>query len=88
MRISQKDLENVVSRINRVMGTPAQPYVNGEPQAHCYHLSHEYRGYALHQMCSTGSGVRDVFGGHLPKRDLYDRMQAFLAGVDAARTKS
>ena len=88
-RITKHNLEAVVARINRVMGTPERPYLNGEPQALCYHLDGAYSGYALHQMCKTGSGIHDVFGGHMPMRELYNRMHAFLIGVAAVdRDKS
>lgn len=91
MRVTEKDLEAVVARINRVMGTPAEPYAKeGDkyvPQAKCYHLSHAYGGVALHQMSDTPgcTGVRDVFSGHETKRVLYEKMQAFLEGVSSER---
>ena len=88
-RISTKDLEAVVSRINAATKSPQHPYVkNGDKyaaQIGCYHLSGAYGGYALHQMVNDGGGVRDVFCGHIPKRDLYERMHAFLRGIDAIR---
>lgn len=88
-RITEKYLQAVCDRINTAMNTPAQPYAQNatgeyEPQAKCYHLSHAYGGVSLHKMCDTGSGIHDVFGcGHVPKRDLANRMHAFLAGIDA-----
>lgn len=88
-RVTMKQLEAVVRRINEACATPAKPYERvGDrfvPQAKCYHLSGAYGGYALHQMCDTGSGVRDLFGGHMPKRELYELMHAFLRGIEAAR---
>jgi hypothetical protein len=48
-----------------------------------YHLSHAYGGVSLHQMSNLGGGVRDVFScGHVPKRNLCDRMFAFLAAKE------
>ena len=43
-RITMSDLDSVVARINRVAGTPSQPYAKQSdgkfaPQANCYHLS-------------------------------------------------
>ena len=85
-RITKTQLEAVVSRINTVAGTPQKPYEKvgdkWEPQAKCYHLSGAYGGYALHQMVNDGGGVRDIFGGHLPKRELYERMHAFIRGLE------
>lgn len=88
-RITLTHLQAVIDRINRATGSPLQPYVKGDDGRHhaqpgCYHLSRAYGGYSLHRMCNEAGGVRDVFGcGHVPARDLANRMHAFLAGIDA-----
>lgn len=86
-RITIRDLNATVDRINRLTNSPMQPYVNvGDKyvaQIDCYHLSGAYGGYALHRMYNDGGGVSDVFGGHLPKRELYERMHAFIRGIEA-----
>jgi len=91
-RITQKDLEAVVLRINTLTGMPVQPYgdnVDGRcnPQAGSYHLSYAYGGVSLHRMSLTigCTGVSDIFGYHMPKRELYDRMQSFISGLYAAK---
>ena len=90
-RITKDFLQAVCDRINRACGTPLQPYAkdeagNYQPQAQCYHLSGAYGGYSLHQMCAQGSGVHDVFScGHVSKRDLANRMFAFLRGIEDAK---
>ena len=87
MRITEKDLQAVVNRINRTMGTPLAPYTRDESGKYTanvgnYHLSGAYGGWALHQMGNESGGIRDVLrGGHVPKRDLYNQMHAFLEGV-------
>ena len=53
-----------------------------------YTISYAYGGAALHRNCDVNGdgeshGVHDVFGYHMPKRELYDRMQAFLRGIEA-----
>ena len=51
-----------------------------------YHLSGAYGGYALHRMDNESGGVRDVFGcGHQPKRELANRMHAFISGLEASK---
>ena len=87
-RVTEKQLQAVVDRINRIMGTPLQPYgenINGRcnPQANCYHLSFAYGGAALHCMSDKAgcTGVRDIFGYHMPKRELMEKMQAFISGI-------
>jgi hypothetical protein len=93
-RITQRDLEAVCARINRtVNGSELEPWerVDGKlrqvPDA--YSISYAYGGAALHRNCSVDAngeshGVHDVFGYHMPKRELYERMQAFLRGVEVA----
>jgi len=85
-RITEKDLAAVVARINRTTGSPSEPYVGNTEQVGNYHISHAYGGVSLHRMVGTGGGVSDVFGrGHVPKRELYECMHAFLRGFDTAK---
>jgi hypothetical protein len=93
-RITEKQLQAVVDRINRTLGTPMAPYskdADGKylPCGSAYLLDMAYGGYALHQMMPTGSGERDTLGcGHVTKRELWDRMHTFLTGLDAAKVQS
>ena len=86
-RITVSNLEAVVARINRVMGTPSEPYTrNGDKftaNIGNYHLSGAYGGYALHRMHNDGGGVQTIIGGYSPKRELYEKMHVFLTGVEA-----
>lgn len=89
-RITEKHLQAVCDRINRATNSPMEAYTRGEDGRHtanigCYHLSHAYGGVALHRMHNQGGGAQDVFGGHVPKRDLAERMYAFLKGLEAAQ---
>ena len=89
-RISVKQLERLVDEINRVTGSPAEPWTK-QPDGHFkanignYHLSGAYGGYCLHRMYNDGGGVTTpLVSGHVPKRDLYWKMHAFLSGLRAA----
>jgi len=86
-RITEKDLQAAVNRINRMTNSPAEPYIKiGDKyvdQIGSYHLDHAYGGVALHRMSNEVGGVEDVFGGHMPKRELYGKLHAFIAGLDA-----
>ena len=88
-RITVAYLQAVIGRINRAMCSPTDPYIKGEDgryrgQVGCYHLSRAYGGFCLHQMVTDGGGVSDVFRcGHVPARDLANRMHAFLDGIEA-----
>ena len=83
-RVTEKELQAICDRINEACGTPLRPYLDGKPQAKCYHLSYAYGGVTLHQMSESGSGIRDVFSGYMPKRELASKMHAFLKGVQSA----
>ena len=91
-RITEQDLQAAVNRINRMTGSPAEPYAKvGDKwvaQIGCYHLSHAYGGVALHRMHSDGGGVSDVFGGHMTKREMYGKLHAFIAGFGAGKEVS
>ena len=90
-RITDKDLQAACDRINRMLGTPAYPYAKNGDGTHSaqiggFHLSHAYGGVCLHQMVNTSGGVRSVLGGgHVTKRELYEKMHAFIAGLDEPR---
>jgi len=92
-RITRDDLQSVVDRINRLTGNPMEPYYRDDnidsvsfskwcPNIGNYHLSGAYGGYALHQMGNRDGGIRDVLRtGHIPARELYYQMQAFIEGL-------
>lgn len=88
-QIRLRDLQATVDRINRTTGNPIQPYIKSEDgsrlvaQIGNYHLDGAYGGHALHRMQTDGGGISDVFrSGHMTKRDLYNRMHAFLAALE------
>ena len=91
-RITVSHLDAIIARINRATGAPAEPYALGADGRHHaqignYHLSRAYGGYCLHRMANEGGGVYDVFScGHVPARDLANRMHAFIAGLDSTRS--
>jgi hypothetical protein len=83
-RITEKQLQAIVERINRVTGSPMEPYTNGRANIGHYHLSFAYGGVELHRMVNMHGGVTCPFGGgHVPKRELAQRMWAFLAELGA-----
>jgi hypothetical protein len=92
-RIRERDLEAVCARINRtVNGSELEPYERTDgvfrQVPNVYSISYAYGGAALKRNCDVDAsgeshGVSDVFGYHMPKRELYERKQAFLRGVEA-----
>ena len=87
-RITEKHLQAVVDRLNRITGSPSEPYTlkNGRMAANIgnYHLSHAYGGVCLHRMHNEGGGVSSPLScGHTTKRELAGLMYAFIAGINA-----
>ncbi len=84
-RITQKDLECVVYAINSITDNPQEEYTrtNGKFKANVgnYHLSGTYGGWCLEQTMNEGGGVRTVLHGFVPKKELYNKMQAFKLGL-------
>ena len=88
MIIKLKDLKITIATINKLTNNPQMPWTRtgGRNAANVgnYHLSEAYGGYALYQMVSAGGGVQDTLKtGHVPKRELYNAMQALIAGLRA-----
>jgi hypothetical protein len=77
-RITEKQLQSIVDRLNEKTGIvhPNMCSVG------TYMLSFAYGGVSLHRIMNTSGGVDDVLScGHIPKRDLYNRMQSYLLGM-------
>jgi len=88
-RVTYKDLQNIVDRINRMTNSPMQPYVkeaDGKFTAQIgnYHLSHAYGGVSLHRMVNTsGGGVSEqLYCDYVPKRELQSLLWAYIRGME------
>ena len=82
MRISQKQLEIQVEYLNKLVGY--ENFKHYTPNT--FILDYAYGGVSLHKVLSKGGSVSDVFRcGHIPKKELYYRIIAFIDGVQAAQ---
>lgn len=82
-RITEKQLQAVVDRLNRITGSPMEPYLDGKAQPGNYHLSHAYGGVCLHRMGNENGGVSSPLSiGHVPKRELLNLMHAYIRGIN------
>jgi len=80
MRITQKDLECKVARLNSMAGFDNPEY--STIGAYC--LDYAYGGVSLERYTNKHGGVRDIFNvGHVPKREIYNLMAAYEYGMDA-----
>ncbi len=89
-RITIKDLKAACDRLNRLTGSPmeyAQPYVKGVPfcsNIGNYHIGQAYGGYSLERVVTTGGGVNcPLGGGHMPARELFHRIHAYISGIES-----
>ena len=86
-RITEKQLQAVVDRLNRITGSPLVPYVGRKAQIGNYHLSHAYGGVCLHRMYNEGGGVTSPLStGHIPKRELMGLLHAYINGIESQVT--
>jgi hypothetical protein len=84
-RITEKHLQAIVDRLNRITGSPEAPYIDGKAQIGNYHLSHDYGGVCLHRMHNDGGGVSSPLStGHVTKRELAGLLHAFIAGINTS----
>ena len=87
-RITKRDLQAGIDRLNRITGNPMTPWTRDEDDKMTanlgnYHLSQAYGGYCVHQMHNPGGGVNaPVTHGHIPARDCYERLHSFINGYE------
>ena len=83
-RITDKQLDAIAERLNKLTNSPLTPWINGKAQIGNYHISHAYGGVCLHRMHNEGGGVSSPLScGHVTKRELADLMYAFIAGINS-----
>lgn len=85
--ITQKDLENMLLRLNHVAGTPTTPYTKmsgGKHRANIgnYHLDMAYGGVKVVRMNNEGGGIRDITQGYETKRNCYNQLYMYIRGIE------
>ena len=86
-RVTIKQIESQINYLNKITGNPEHPWKregnHNKAQIGNYHLSQAYGGVCLHQIVNTGGGVRTPLSpGHVPRRDLYNQLTAFIRGIE------
>lgn len=88
MRITEKDLEAVVKRLNLITNSPLQSYVKDSSgkllaQIGNYHLSYAYGGVCLHRMNNESGGITTPINPvHVSKKELYGLIQSYICGLN------
>ena len=88
-RITKKQLQARIDTINSILGTPENPYTRTESGLSAnvgnFHLSEAYGGYGVGLMTDGGGSSDPIWRGHISARDAYDRISAFIAGIQFSK---
>jgi len=90
-RITNKQLDYLVNRINELTGSPLATYTKdskGQYKANPgnYHINGAYGGIKLVQMSNKEGGICNIStNGFGTKRQLYDFCHAFLLGIETTK---
>ena len=80
MRITQKDLENKIHRLNQMAGFDSPPEYSA---IGAYTLDYAYGGVQLHRYTNVHGGVTDIFRqGFMTKRELWNLICAYETGME------
>ena len=83
MRITQKDLENKIDRLNMIAGFKTPPKYS---TIGAYCLDYAYGGVQLHRYVNESGGIHDIFRqGYMTKRELWNLICAYENGLDDAK---
>ena len=90
MRITTQILEDRINYLNELTNNPKTPRTqkNGKVISNIgnYHLDGAYGGWELYQMHNTGGGVDNPLRtGHIPKKELYNLINAFISGIQSVK---
>lgn len=88
-RINKRDLQNILDRINEATGQQLEGWTKDETGRYranvgTYVLDWAYGGVRLSQLVTPSGGERDITGRGT-KRETYNAMRAYLAGLEAGR---
>jgi hypothetical protein len=88
-RITKKQLQARIDTINHILKTPETPYTQTEAGLSAnvgnFHLSEAYGGYGVGLMTDGGGSSDPIWRGHISARDAYDRISAFIAGIQFSK---
>lgn len=94
-RITDKQLNSLCDYLNMITNSPAtygQHTTDADGARDFkanighFHISHAYGGVCLHRVVNNGGGVNTpVVHGHVPKRELFNLMHAYIKGLEAVR---
>ena len=89
-RITKKELQARLDTINSVLGNPLTPYALSDDGTRTVNegvfiLTMAYGGYGVGRMSDEGGVWSVIWNGHISARDAYERISAFIAGIQFSR---
>tara|TARA_R100001163_G_scaffold33968_1_gene26289 strand:- start:24623 stop:24919 length:297 start_codon:yes stop_codon:yes gene_type:complete len=91
MKITIKDLESKIDRLNTITNNPLKSYLQNEQgqyesQVGNYCLAGAYGGYELHQIVNTGGGITTPLNtGYTSKKALWYAIDNYMSGIKTER---
>lgn len=79
MRITMKDLEKTLKKINEAKGFNNPKY----SEVGSYSLDGAYGGWKLVKFVNNKGGEENITHSYCSKRELYNMMQSFLNGINS-----
>jgi len=89
MRVTQKDLEQKATLLNEITGSPLNQWTREDGKitaniGHYYITQTRFGGVNLVRNVNLDGGVSEVLScGDMPKRELYQMLGAFIAGIES-----
>jgi hypothetical protein len=88
-RVTKATLEYLALKINEITDKPKKPWIKEDgklkAQIGCHFVSYNAAGVSLDRICNEGGAVTTLFSFEsMTKRDLSNRMRAFITGLNTA----
>ncbi len=88
-RITDKHLKGIIQRINTLLGVSTEAYTKDEQTGKLkanigtWYLTGAYGGVSVYEIVNIGGGVTTPLGGgYVTKRELYNKLSAFITGLE------
>jgi len=93
-RISREKLEGLCDHLNKLAGHEGKELWTKDEQGNnratvgMYYISGAYGGVELDRIIRPGGATQCPLGlGHRPKRELWEQMRAYIAGIEEERAR-
>ncbi len=88
-RITVSMLESRVKYLNKITGSPETSRTKTDKGMKAnignYYLDGAYSGYDVCQIMNEGGGVNSLFSYHRPKKELYEKLNSYISGIQAGK---